>query len=162
MSATAGGGAVEPRGTAGWGARVPALILLGLAAAYGLEASRIAYAFSSDPLGPRAFPLLLAGLLGLLALAWLARPGRADPWPRGALLLQSVGFVALAFLAAWLFDRAGFLVAIGLLCAGVALMFRASPLQALAAGVGQAVLWWLIFARGLRIPLPTGSWLAGS
>lgn len=143
-------------------ARVPALILLLLALAYGFEASRIAYAFSSDPLGPRAFPLGLAALLALLALAWLLRPGEAEPWPRGGLLARVVGLVALAFSCAWLFDRIGFLAAIGLLCAGVALLFRATVLQAILGGVVQAVLWWVVFAWGLRIPLPTGRWLAGS
>ncbi len=146
----------------GWPGRVPAVVLLALALAYGYEAARIPYAFSSDPLGPRAFPLLLAGLLTLLALAWLVRPGRADPWPRGLLLLECVGLVALAFLAAWLFDRAGFLSATGLLATGVAVLFGATPLRAVATGVGLALFWWVVFVWGLRIPLPTGSWFAGS
>lgn len=149
-------------GEAGFAARVPALVLFALALAYGFEASRIEYAFSSDPLGPRAFPLGLAGVLALLAIAWFVRPGPAEPWPRGTLLLQVVGLVALAFLAAWLFDRAGFLIAMGLFCAGVASMFRATPLQAIVTGVAQALLWWLVFAKGLRIPLPVGSWFTGS
>lgn len=148
-------------GTRGVAARLPALLLLVLASAYGFEASRISYAFSSDPLGPRAFPLGLAGVLALLALAWLVRPGEAEPWPRGGLLLQVVGLVAQAFLCAWLFDRAGFLIAMGLFCTGVALLFRATPGQAIVTGAGHALLWWLVFAKGLRIPLPTGSWFTG-
>lgn len=145
----------------GWGARVPALVLLVLAILYGVAASRIEYAFSSDPLGPRAFPLLLAGVLGLLAVAWIVRPGDAEPWPRGTLLLQSVVLVALAFLGAWLYDRAGFPVATLLVCSGVALLFRARPWQALLCGVGNAALWWVLFVHGLKIPLPRGAWLGG-
>jgi putative tricarboxylic transport membrane protein len=142
-------------------ARLPALVLLLLALAYGFEATRIEYAFSSDPLGPRAFPAGLALVLAVLALAWLVRPGEAEPWPRRGLLLEIVGLVALAFLCAWLFDRAGFLIATGLFCTGVALLFRATLGRAIAGGVAQALLWWLVFAKGLRIPLPTGSWFSG-
>lgn len=143
-------------------ARVPALVLFLFAVALAVEAARIEYAFSSDPLGPRAFPLGLAVLLGGLAVAWFVWPGRAEPWPRGGLLLQSVGLLALAYLAAWLFDRAGFLIAMGLLCTGVALIFRATLGQALLSGIGQALLWWLLFVYGLRIPLPVGRWFLGS
>lgn len=146
----------------GWGARVPALVLLVLAILYGVAASRIEYAFSSDPLGPRAFPLLLAGLLALLAVAWAVWPGAAEPWPRGPLLLQSVGLLALAFLGAWLYDRAGFPVATVLVCTGVALMFRARLWQAILCGVGNAALWWVLFVYGLKIALPRGSWFGGS
>ncbi|MCS6877908.1 MAG: tripartite tricarboxylate transporter TctB family protein [Geminicoccaceae bacterium] len=146
----------------GWGERLPALVLFLVALAYGFAAARIEYAFSSDPLGPRVFPLGLAILLALLALAWFLRPGGAEPWPRGGLLVQTAGLVALAYLAAWLFDRAGFLIAMGVLCTGVALMFRATLRQALASGIAQAVLWWLVFAYGLRIPLPAGRWFTGS
>jgi len=78
------------------------------------------------------------------------------------LLFEVVGLVALAFLTAWLFDRAGFLIAMALFCAGVAAMFRATLVQAIAGGIGQAVLWWVVFTKGLRIPLPTGSWFTGS
>ena len=153
---------VTERGGGGLAARLPALALLLLALAYGFEASRITYAFASDPLGPRAFPLGLSAVLVLLAIAWAIRPGRAEPWPQGALLFEVVGLVALAFLTAWLFDRAGFLIATALFCAGVAAMFRATLVQAIATGVGQALLWWLVFAKGLRIALPTGSWFTGS
>jgi len=146
---------VTERGGGGLAARLPALALLLLALAYGFEASRITYAFASDPLG-------LSAVLVLLAIAWAIRPGRAEPWPQGALLFEVVGLVALAFLAAWLFDRAGFLIATALFCAGVAAMFRATLVQAIATGVGQALLWWLVFAKGLRIALPTGSWFTGS
>lgn len=151
----------EARPTPGWGARVPALVLLGVAVAYGIAALRIEYAFSSDPLGPRTFPLLLAGGLALLAVAWAIRPGEAEPWPRGTLLLQSVGLVALAFLGAWLYDRAGFLVATALMCTGVALLFRAALWQAVLCGLGNAGLWWVVFVLGLKIPLPRGAWLGG-
>jgi len=149
-------------GESGFLPRLPALVLLVLALAYAFEAARIEYAFASDPLGPRAFPLGLSAVLVVLAIAWAIRPGRAEPWPQGALLFEVVGLVALAFLAAWLFDRAGFLIATGLFCAGVAAMFRATLAQAIATGVGQALLWWLVFTKGLRVPLPTGSWFTGS
>lgn len=137
------------------------MVLLALAVAYGVGALRIEFAFSSDPLGPRAFPLLLSAALALLALVWAIRPGEAEPWPRGGLLLQCLALVALAFLGAWLYERAGFLAATAIVCAGVALLFRATLGQAVLCGLGNAGLWWVVFVLGLEIPLPRGAWLGG-
>jgi putative tricarboxylic transport membrane protein len=104
---------------------------------------------------------LLAGLLAALSVWYLARPGEAEAWPRGRTLVRVVTLLGLVFLGAWLYDRAGFVAATVIMCAGIALLFRATPLQALLCGLGNAALFWLLFVPGLGIPLPVGRWWAG-
>lgn len=141
--------------------RVAALCLFGLAIAYGVSASRIEYAFSSDPIGPRAFPIVLAATLALLSVIYLLRPGEGGPWPRGGLLMRSVAMVALLILSALLLEPLGFGLAMFALTGGVAWLFGASLRAALIGGVAQAALWFFVFGYLLDVYLPTGDIFSG-
>lgn len=140
--------------------RIAAVAILILSIAYGIAGSRIVYSFSSDPLGPRAFPVLLAATLALLALIYLVRPGEAEAWPGGALLARSVALPALVLISALILEPLGFPVAMFVLTAGVGWLFGASPLAAAVGGVLQAALWYVIFGYLLEVYLPLGIWFA--
>ncbi|MDJ1156808.1 tripartite tricarboxylate transporter TctB family protein [Chelatococcus sp. SYSU_G07232] len=137
--------------------RIAAAILLALACILFVAATRIDYAFSSDPLGPRAIPLILAAALGLFALRYGFSPGPAEVFPRGPLLLRSIGFVAVCFATVALLDLLGFLPAMAVLIGVTALLFGATPLQAAVVGVVQAAFWFVCFKYALGTYLPMGS-----
>ncbi|MBM1174140.1 tripartite tricarboxylate transporter TctB family protein [Microvirga arabica] len=137
--------------------RVGAVVLFALAVLYGLDASRISYSFSSDPLGPRVFPLILAGVLALLSLIYFFRPGSSEPWPQGRLLASSIAIPGLVLVATLLLEPLGFAIAITLLVTGVGRIFGASWRFALFAGIVQAALWFLLFRYLLEVYLPGGS-----
>lgn len=142
--------------TAARAGRIMAVAVLACAAALAFAASRIEYAFASDPLGPRFFPYLLALALALCALwCWLA-PGEADARPDriGLIHLAAVGLVCVICVA--LMPSLGFFLSMGLLASAVAYGFAASPAAALLSGFGQALLWWLIFEKALGSNLPVG------
>lgn len=139
--------------------RAGAIVLLIFALLYGLDAGRIAYSFSSDPLGPRAFPLILAGVLAFLSLLYLLRPGGAEPWPHGRLLARSLAIPGLVLVSALLMEPLGFAMTMTLLVIGVSRVFGAPWRFAILGGVGQAALWFLIFRYLLDVYLPGGSLL---
>lgn len=138
--------------------RIGAAALLILALAFGLGGATIDYAFASDPLGPRVFPVALAGALAVLALLYWRSPGVAEAFPRGGFLLRTLAVPGFVLLSALLLDPAGFAVSIFVLTAGVAWIFGASPRAALLGGVGHALLWWAVFVKLLSVYLPAG-WL---
>lgn len=111
---------------------------------------------SYEPVGPRAFPLLLAGLMAL-AGAWLVvRPG-----PRGfgleARHFRSIGLAVVAVFAyAALFETLGFPVATALMSLPVGMAFGGSWKQALAGGVVAGLVFFLLFDKLLDVVLPTG------
>ena len=141
--------------------RISALVLFLLAVAYGIGGSMIEYAFSSDPLGPRVFPIGLAVILGVLAVIYFFSPGSAEGFPSGALLARVLGIPALLVFSVVLFEPLGFVVSIFVMTCGTALIFEAPVKKALIGAIGHAALWWLVFGFALEVYLPTGSLFGG-
>lgn len=141
--------------------RVSAVCLIVLAVAYGIGGSVIEYAFSSDPLGPRVFPIALAAMLALLSLWYIASPGSAEGFPHGALLARVLGIPALLVFSVMLFEPLGFTIAIFVLTFGTALIFQAPLKKALIGGLGHAALWWFLFSYLLEVYLPVGDVFGG-
>lgn len=109
-----------------------------------------------EPVGPRAFPLLLA--LGMAVCgAWLTlRPGVPVRWPQG-LQLSRIAMCTLAIvLYAALFQAAGFVLATALMSLPVGRVFGGSWRQCALTGVLLGVVLYLLFDRALDVVLPLG------
>lgn len=116
--------------------------------------------FSYEPVGPRAFPMLILALLGISAITLMLEKKSAVTWAAPA-TLQRIGALFLIVLAyAWLFDKLGFIVATTLMVVPVARFFGASWKQGALGGVGLGVGLFILFDRLLDVALPTGLWVA--
>lgn len=141
--------------------RIAAAFLLAIAIGLGVAATQIDYAFSSDPLGPKAVPLILSGALALFALYYWFRPGEAEAFPQGALLMRSLGFIVTGFVTVALLDLVGFLPAMTVLIGVTAYLFGATPQGAAFIGVVQALFWFICFKYALGTYLPMGTLFSG-
>lgn len=139
--------------------RIAAAFVLLLAALVALGASGIEYAFSSDPLGPRAFPYVLAGVLALCGLWYWMRPGEAEDWPHAGTLMQSALLIAVVATSVVAMPYLGFVVSASVICAFVAWQFGATPFYAILSGLAQGAFWFAIFKYALGTYLPFGSLL---
>lgn len=137
--------------------RVSALVLLLLAIGYGIGGSMIEYAFSSDPLGPRFMPVMLAILLGLFVLFYLKFPGSVEGFPTGNALVRVLAVPLTLIVCVALMEPLGFGISIFLLTATVGWIFGAPLKLSLISGVIHAALWWFIFSFLLKVYLPTGA-----
>ncbi|WP_313311460.1 tripartite tricarboxylate transporter TctB family protein [Pulveribacter sp.] len=136
--------------------RILGVLALALALTMAWMAQAYQAEFSYEPVGPRAFPLLLAALLALAGM-WLAvRPGRAAQpaaWrPAPALLLVVAAMVAYALL----FQTLGFVLATTLMALPVGRSFGGRMLPALAAGAGLGLGLYFLFDKLFDVILPTG------
>ena len=135
--------------------RLTGLVLLLLAVAYGVTASGYE-AMIGDPLGPAVFPIVLAIPLGLFAVYLVLRPDREPAWPRGpALRKQVLAFVAFVAYV-YLLEPLGFVVSTFLAVVVVGRLLGARLPEAGAAGVGIAVVLFVLFDTLLGLPLPAG------
>jgi putative tricarboxylic transport membrane protein len=141
--------------------RLTGLVLLVVSAWYGYLAFNIKNSFFSDPLGSRAFPIVVASLLVPLAVLLIVRQPKPVVWPRRASyppLLYATGlFIGYAYLLPWL----GFALANTLIFAGIAMIFGAQLRQATLAAVVASGVLYLIFSVALDLYLPTGRLLEG-
>jgi putative tricarboxylic transport membrane protein len=141
--------------------RLTGVILLVVSSWYGYLAFNIKNSFFSDPLGSRAFPIVVAALLVPLAITLIIRAPKRVVWPAKSSyppLLYATGlFIAYAVLLPW----AGFAIANTLIFAGIALIFGAKLRQAAVAAVVASGVLYLIFAVALDLYLPTGRLLEG-
>ncbi len=126
-------------------------------AAMAWSARDYAAAISYEPVGPRAFPLLLAGLMAAGGLWLVLRPTlrgtgvfKGVPLPATALCAAAVLVYAL------LFEVLGFTLATTLMAVPVGLAFGGSLKQSLAGGAGLGLVLFLLFDKLLDVVLPTG------
>jgi putative tricarboxylic transport membrane protein len=113
--------------------------------------------FVTDPLGPKAFPLVSAFLLLVGGTALQFRPGLESSWPPWSRLLR-VGLAAVCLLAyALLLGFVGFFTATLLVVAAFAVLLGGRPLPSLVAGALSGALLYGLFSYLLDIALPLGS-----
>ncbi len=114
---------------------------------------------SYEPVGPRAFPLLLAALMAV-AGAWLVIKPSLSGGAFTGLPWKALGYTMGAVLAyAVLFELAGFTVATAVMAVPVGMAFGGTWKQSLVGGVGLGLSLFLLFDRVLDVVLPAG-WLS--
>ncbi len=141
--------------------RLFAACLLLACVGLGLTAWGYHAPYSYEPVGPRAYPLMLLILLGAGALLLMFKPGLEtgdEPEPRivPAMLRKTLICLALLLALAALFERVGFIVTATLFGLGMARLFGGrwlpSAILAVVLGIGL----YLLFDRILDVPLPMG------
>lgn len=127
-------------------------------ASAGMAWAAVDYAapISYEPVGPRAFPLLLAALMALMG-AWLVVKPSAHRFGLSPAHFKPIGWAVVAvFTYAALFETLGFPVATALMAVPVGMAFGGSWKQSLAGGVSMGLVLFLLFDKLLDVVLPTG------
>lgn len=129
-------------------------------AAMAWAAQDYAAAISYEPVGPRAFPLLLSVGLCLCGLWLVLRPTAGAetfhgvPWKSTSLCAATVLVYALLF--QWL----GFVLATALMALPVGMAFGGSWKQSLIGGAALGGVLFLLFDKVLDVVLPAGPLVA--
>ncbi|GHB08849.1 tripartite tricarboxylate transporter TctB family protein [Modicisalibacter luteus] len=139
--------------------RVLGLALIGLAAFAAAHAANLHVPFSYEPVGPKAFPILLSVVLAALSLIMVFRPGENGQWPDKTLSLKLLAVLGVLLVYALLFTRLGFIVTTFFTVLALARLFEATWLKASIAAVLMALGSYYLFTQGLGISLPRGYWL---
>ena len=134
--------------------RALGLLLIALAGLAIWSAQSLVVSFAADPLGPRAFPTTVALIMAACGAMLLIPRGEGLQWPERLSAPPLLVIVMAAY--AVLLVPLGFLVATALLAIGVAVLFGARPLAAVATGIITSVALWALFDRVLDLPLPKG------
>lgn len=124
--------------------------------AWGLEAP-----FSYEPVGPRAYPLLLLGLIAAGALLLFVKPAleggnSAEPPLPPIMIPKLLLCLALLLALAALFERLGFVLSSIAFAYGMCRLFGGRNLQAVVVALVLGIGLYFLFDRILDVPLPLG------
>ncbi|WP_174874814.1 tripartite tricarboxylate transporter TctB family protein [Vogesella oryzae] len=112
--------------------------------------------FSYEPVGPRAYPMLLLGLMLACSLAMALRPGEKADWPEKPVLIRIVLMILALLVYALLFEPLGFALATALMSVAIGRLFEGKWLHCVVGGAGLGFGLFYFFDRLLDVPLPAG------
>ncbi|MDQ1899411.1 tripartite tricarboxylate transporter TctB family protein [Paracoccus sp. WLY502] len=112
--------------------------------------------FAYEPVGPRAFPMITAALIGICGIILLIQGG-GEAEPVGSrTLLGLLMMAATLFVYALVFEPLGYVPSTLAMSAVVARLFGATWTQAGISGLILSVGSYLLFDHGLDVVLPAG------
>ena len=141
--------------------RIFASVLLLACAGLALMAWPYQAAFSYEPVGPRAFPLLMLGLMGLGLLYMLFRPTpivHSDDDPKlDRETLNKIGIcIVLLLIFAGLFEPLGFILSSILIGIPIARLYGGRWWPSIVVTTLMSIGLYLLFDKLMDVPLPLG------
>jgi putative tricarboxylic transport membrane protein len=114
--------------------------------------------FIQDPTGPKAFPLVIAGIMALSAIVMFIKPDKNPHWPDLKKLLELVITAGVLVAYGQSLPIAGFVLSTTLATAFLCWRLGGSPRQAATGGLTIAVGIYVVFQFGLGLHLAQGPW----
>ncbi|SHM37044.1 tripartite tricarboxylate transporter TctB family protein [Roseibium suaedae] len=136
--------------------RIFGIIGLALSIGYAWAAMNIEESFLSDAVGPKAFPLIIAAVLGLASITVILKPDPDPHWPNPVRLLEIAAAVVILLLYSMMLPVVGFVI--GTALAGAYLTWRlgSKPLGSVITGATTSVGIYVIFHLILGLSLAKG------
>ncbi len=127
-----------------------------LAIIFAWQASIIEESFLTDAVGPKAFPYMIATVMGLSSIYFLLKPDPAPHWPSFGRLAE-IGLAAVVMFAyAELLPVLGFVIATAIAASYLTWRLGSKPFESIVIGVATSVGIYVIFRLVLGLSLARG------
>lgn len=140
------------------GDRAFGVFLLVIAVLFIWQATEVETGFIVDPLGPKAFPIIIGVVMVLSALYLIVRPDPAPDWPALDRLLDIAIAVAVMIGYALFLPELGFVLSTAIAASLLGWQLGSRPLGAAIGGVATAVGIYVVFHLILGLSLARGPW----
>jgi putative tricarboxylic transport membrane protein len=112
--------------------------------------------FQYEPLGPKAFPIILSIVLAICSVRLIIKPD-ANTWlPRKDVLIKIISGLVLMVVYAFLFEEAGFIIATTIVGAIFSWLFGEKPLKAFFYALALSLVSYFLLADVMELNVPTG------
>lgn len=142
--------------------RIFGLVAVLVALAYMASATQVQTSFLSDPVGPKAFPMLVGAVAALCGLYMVIKPDDDPQWPAGKTLLALLICIIVLVSYAYALKPLGFLIPTAVTAAILSYQISPRLVQAILTGIALSIGLFLLFkyALGLGlVPFPK-AWFA--
>lgn len=136
--------------------RIFGVVGLLLAIGFAMAALTIEESFLSDAVGPKAFPLIIATILGLSSLVIALKPDDAPDWPSLGRLAEILGAAVVMVLYAELLPVLGFIIATCFAAGYLTWRLGSGLVATVATGVGTSLGIYVVFHLVLGLSLARG------
>ncbi|SOH95152.1 putative tricarboxylic transport membrane protein [Monaibacterium marinum] len=133
--------------------RIFGLVSLFVALAYIASATQIQTSFLADPVGPKAFPMLVGAVAALSSLVLILRPDPDPSWPIGRTWVSLLIAVVVLIAYAYSLKPLGFLVPTAIAAGVLSYQLSPQPRAAALTGVGLSVGLFVLFRFALGLSL---------
>ncbi|WP_138470071.1 tripartite tricarboxylate transporter TctB family protein [Poseidonocella sp. HB161398] len=127
-----------------------------LAIGFAFAALQIEESFLSDAVGPKAFPLIIAAILGISSAVIALKPDAAPHWPALPRLAELAAATVVMALYAHFLPVIGFVFATAIAAAYLSWRLGNTLLLSAATGIGTSVGIYVIFHLVLGLSLARG------
>ena len=121
-----------------------------------VQMSALQVPFAYEPVGPKAFPTILAILMAVCCLILLIRPDPEIHWPDAPILVKGSLVLVVLLAYAGLFEWLGFPLATGLMVFGVNQLFGGRWWSGLISAAVVGIGGYFVFDYLLGVTLPMG------
>ena len=133
--------------------RLFGLVTLFVALAYIASATQIQTSFLSDPVGPKAFPIIIGIIAALSALVLIVRPDDDPDWP-AAKTFGALGIAVIVLIAyAYALKPLGFIIPTAIAASILSFQISPKPRNAVLAGTGLSIGLFVLFRFVLGLGL---------
>lgn len=133
--------------------RIFGLVALFVALAYIASATQIQTSFLADPVGPRAFPILVGVVASICALVMILRPDPDPDWPVGRTWIALAVAVVVLVGYAYALKPLGFLIPTAIAAGVLSYQLSPRPVPAVVTGLGLSVGLFVLFKFALGLSL---------
>lgn len=141
--------------------RILAGILLVLSGLIVWAALQFDVPFQYEPLGPKAFPIILSILLSIISVWLIIKPDENSWHPTTAITKKLIAGLVLMIVYAALFEEAGFILSTFLVGAAFSWLFGETPKRAGLFALVMSVISYFLLTSLLQLNVPSGTWWAG-
>ncbi|KJZ17985.1 tripartite tricarboxylate transporter TctB family protein [Loktanella sp. S4079] len=127
-----------------------------LAVSFAFAALAIEESFLSDAVGPKAFPLIVATVLGISSLFIALKPDAAPQWPSLGRLVEIGAAVVVMILYAELLPVIGFVFATAFAATYLTWRLGSGPIASVVTGLCTSVGIYVVFHLVLGLSLARG------
>ncbi|WP_417680398.1 tripartite tricarboxylate transporter TctB family protein [Roseibium sp.] len=136
--------------------RIFGVVGLLLSIGYAWSALIIQESFLSDAVGPKAFPLIIAGVLALASIAIFLKPDAEPHWPPLGRFLEIAAAIGVMVVYALALPEIGFVIATAVAASYLTWRLGTSPLGSLVTGTLTSLGIYAVFHLALGLSLARG------